>query len=469
MFAFIPLKSEKSLNKLPYVTIGLIVINTIILMITGPLAKKQQNEMAELLDKMFSIEFQYLDENYFLDPEVIQNFDLDQHHEEVRSGHIIPVDSEDYLQWVELHDRYLYKKEQFVFQRWGLIPSQFGFLKILTSMFLHAGLLHLLGNMLFLWTVGANMEDRVGATEFSVLYIVSGVIAALFHKIAFPASETPCIGASGAVSGIMGAFLINYYRTKIRGLFTIGFFYWRALSLPAYVILPFFFLKEIVEAQTSQSFGVAHWAHIGGFVLGAGIMVVYRSTGLLEKVEHFDDSPQYNAESIIGSLNKKDHIGENHPDNRIVPYIRATRQSPRDAAAWLKLSRAYNQFGYQEDAARSYNQTVKLIVEDSQSQYVSATYHDLISKNLMEKLHKDQLFDLANFLYDHQKYKSAVRLFSMYVKKFPNAIYRPNAIHKIHIILSNHIQNGEMARRAMLLLKKEYPDYNPGSNSLLFD
>jgi len=469
MFAFIPLKSEKSLNKLPFVTIGLIVLNTLILVISGSAVSRQQNEMSEILDQMFALEIQYLDENYFMDPEVMENFDLEQHHEAVRSGQIIPADSENYKRWMQLYERFQNIKEQRVYQRWGLIPARFSFLKVITSMFLHAGFFHLLGNMLFLWIVGANMEDHVGALEFSVLYVVSGIIAALFHKMAFPSSEVPCIGASGAVSGIMGAFLINYYKTKIRGLLMIGFFFWRVISVSAYVILPFYFLKEIVEAQSSQSFGVAHWAHIGGFFLGAGIMVIYRSAGLLDKVERFDDNPRFNAESIIESLNEQDHPGRNEADQRISPYFEATRQSPRDIGAWLKLSRAYDEFGYPYDSVQSYNQTVKLAVEDNQLQVISLIYQELMKKDLMKKLHKDQLYDLANFLYNHQKYKSAVRLFSLYIKQFPNSIHRPNAIYQTYRILEDHIQNREMARRAMRLLKKEYPDFNPGTNSLLFD
>ena len=156
------------------------------------------------------------------------------------------------------------------FKAWGLVPANPRAIAFLTSMFMHAGWLHLLGNMLFFYIAGPFLEDAYGRPLFAVLYLTSGVASSLVHVAAFPNSEAPLVGASGAIAGIMGAFLVRFVRTKIRFLYFYFFFIIRSgtVDLPAWIVLPLWFLQQLFFAGLSAESGVAYRAHVGGFIFG---------------------------------------------------------------------------------------------------------------------------------------------------------------------------------------------------------
>lgn len=151
---------------------------------------------------------------------------------------------------------------------------------ILTSMFLHGGLLHLGGNMLYLWIFGNNVEDTLGHARFTGLYLTSGAAAAVAQTLVNPSSGIPVVGASGAVSGVLGAYLLLFPYAKILTLVTFGFF-WRFIHLPAVVVLglwiAFQFLSGYLSlAAAGTEGGVAFFAHIGGFFVGMALLFVLR-------------------------------------------------------------------------------------------------------------------------------------------------------------------------------------------------
>jgi membrane associated rhomboid family serine protease len=143
------------------------------------------------------------------------------------------------------------------------------FLPFLTSMFLHGGFLHILGNMWFLYIFGDNIEDRLGHIRYLIFYIFCGVAAGLVHLFTNWNSKIPTIGASGAISGVMGAYLLLYPRARILTLIPI-FFFFRFVELPAFIFLGFWLFLQLFSANLTPSNvgGVAFWAHIGGFVAG---------------------------------------------------------------------------------------------------------------------------------------------------------------------------------------------------------
>ncbi|HLF10359.1 MAG TPA: rhomboid family intramembrane serine protease [Gammaproteobacteria bacterium] len=139
---------------------------------------------------------------------------------------------------------------------------------ILTSMFLHGGLLHLAGNMLYLWIFGDNVEDRMGRGRFIAFYLLAGVVAALAQALPDPGSTIPMIGASGAISGVLGAYLLLYPHAKV--LVAIPFVVFYTFRVPALVVLGFWFLGQLLSSLAADPGvgGVAFRAHIGGFVAG---------------------------------------------------------------------------------------------------------------------------------------------------------------------------------------------------------
>jgi membrane associated rhomboid family serine protease len=147
-------------------------------------------------------------------------------------------------------------------------------LTILTSMFLHGGWLHIIGNMWFLWIFGDNIEDRLGHFSYLIFYLVSGFAASVAHILLNANSNVPTVGASGAIAGVMGAYLVLYPRARVLTLvpLIVFFTFW---WLPAWIFLGYWFLLQFLSgtatsiAQTSsQSGGVAFWAHVGGFISG---------------------------------------------------------------------------------------------------------------------------------------------------------------------------------------------------------
>src|SRR5579872_5670076 len=164
-------------------------------------------------------------------------------------------------------------------ERWGIVPDAIsGHLQtLLTSMFLHGSWLHLLGNMLFLWVFGRNVEDLIGGGRFLVFYLCCGLAAAILQVITSPYSRVPTIGASGAIAGVMGAYLIKFPRARIVTLVFIIVFV-TTLDLPAFFLLLYWFaiqffngVGSIGYSQLSQG-GVAWFAHVGGFI--AGMLIV---------------------------------------------------------------------------------------------------------------------------------------------------------------------------------------------------
>ena len=167
-----------------------------------------------------------------------------------------------------------------VFGQASLPPEQTmlpPFATVISSMFLHGGILHLAGNLLFLWIFGDNVEDSMGKFSFLTFYIACGVGAALTQAALDPSSEIPMIGASGAISGVLGAYLILYPRANVRTLIFIVIFI-QLVRIPALLVLSFWFIGQLIAgfAVPSDGGGVAFWAHIGGFVVGLALVPVFR-------------------------------------------------------------------------------------------------------------------------------------------------------------------------------------------------
>src|SRR4051794_24004602 len=156
---------------------------------------------------------------------------------------------------------------------------------ILTSMFLHGGWLHLIGNMWFLWLFGNNVEDSMGHGRYLVFYLMCGLAAAAAQTLVNPTSALPMVGASGAISGVMGAYIVLYPRVRIHMLIFLGFFITRAV-VPAYLMLGYWLLLQVLGGLPSlgdEAGGVAFWAHAGGFLAGAVLILVFRDNDLVAR------------------------------------------------------------------------------------------------------------------------------------------------------------------------------------------
>ena len=154
-----------------------------------------------------------------------------------------------------------------------------------THMFLHGGWMHIIGNMWFLWIFGNNVEDSMGHLRFVVFYLLCGFAAAGLQMLSNPGSGVPMVGASGAIGGVMGAYVLLYPRVNVHMLFWFGF-YVTTFAIPAIWMLGYWFLVQLIGGVGSlgaRGGGVAFWAHVGGFVAGALLVLVFRDRELLAR------------------------------------------------------------------------------------------------------------------------------------------------------------------------------------------
>jgi membrane associated rhomboid family serine protease len=217
---FLPLKDENPASSFPFMTIGLILVNSLIFF------HQISMDMAES-----------------------QRF--------IYAWGAIPYQI--------IHGEGLYNHSP-------LIPIR---LTIFSSMFLHGGFFHLFGNMLYLWIFGNNIEDVLGHFRFLVFYLLCGLVAAMTQVFSVPDSTVPMIGASGAVAGILGAYLLLFPHARILTLMFI-FFFIRLIYLPAVIILGFWFFIQLLSISARAESNVAFFAHIGGFVVGLILVKAFR-------------------------------------------------------------------------------------------------------------------------------------------------------------------------------------------------
>jgi membrane associated rhomboid family serine protease len=327
----IPIGTKASLALKPKVTISLIAINVLIGLFTFPMMMQTEKDLLKVQRERYAMQVRlYISEHssessydrYFDSHihEAVRDIKNAEDYYELEVGVMEALtyagvdidDLQDYENvlaereesYYELYDdqiydfrewKRLYEKEDKVLSAnvihsLGLVPSKMSRVHTFISyLFLHGGLWHLLGNMLFLWVVGCLLEDSWGRAPFIIFYAIGGVIAGLAHCLQDTSSSVPLIGASGAIAALMGAFTIRHFFTKIKFFyFFIIFFrpFWGTFHLPAFVFLPFWFAQQLFMKYLTDFVGgsdVAYLAHIAGYLMGICTALAVRATGFEDR------------------------------------------------------------------------------------------------------------------------------------------------------------------------------------------
>jgi rhomboid family protein len=247
----IPIKDENPTRSTPYLTLLLIAIN-IVVFLTEPVLAGGRDEREHLINQ-----FRYFACNAAIPYEVTHGRTVA---EAVDRGVDFASTEERATVILETRD----------------CPHKSVWLSILKSMFLHGSILHIAGNMLFLWIFGNNVEDRLGKPKFVAFYLLAGLAATYAQSYVFPTSAVPLIGASGAIAGILGAYLLMFPRARIVTLVFFFFITW--IVVPAWLMIGFWFLMQLVSGvgSVSGSTGVAYMAHVGGFLAGMLLLLLLR-------------------------------------------------------------------------------------------------------------------------------------------------------------------------------------------------
>ena len=294
---------QQTVRRLPWVSLVIIGLNILVFLLSYGVARRVEEEGVRHLRQAI----EYWQEHPYLEfPEALVALAVPPGERnkfrtmvEALRGAGVDVDAEkreeEQLRLNQMARAVLEAHQQHPYLSFGLVPAHIRVLGFLTSMFMHGGWLHLLSNMFILFLAGPPVEDAYGRPGFAALYLVSGVVASLAHIARFPDSESALIGASGALAGVMGAFLVRCGQTKIR------FFYWWFLrggtfDAPAWLILPLWLLQQIFYGTlTKGEGGVAYWAHVGGFVFGVLAAGVVKWFKLEERYVH----PKIEAEITL--------------------------------------------------------------------------------------------------------------------------------------------------------------------------
>jgi membrane associated rhomboid family serine protease len=236
-----------------------------------------------------------------------------------------------------LTSQYAQMEGSSVLERYAFVPAHPAPLSYVTANFLHGGWLHLIGNMWFLWLAGFVLEDKWGRVTYTVFYFLAGAAALQFYAWTNPASIGPALGASGAVAALMGAFLVRFPKMKIEMMWLFRFRSYR-FKAEAYWLLPLWLLTEVFYgALFGSSSGVAHWAHVGGFVFGAVIATALHLSGLEHKANTaIEDKLTWKADPEITQATDLIEKGQTDAAIDLLKAVLAKKPDSLDACALLQ-------------------------------------------------------------------------------------------------------------------------------------
>jgi membrane associated rhomboid family serine protease len=251
-----------------------------------------------------------------------------------------------------LGNKYVELNSASLMTKYAFIPAHPTMLGLLTANFLHGGWLHIIGNMWFLWLAGAVLEDTWGRLIYPAFYLIAGVLAFQVHAMVNVGSFTPVIGASGAIAGLMGAFLVRFPTTKIEMGYLFFYRFYR-FKMAAYWLLPVWLLMEVLYGSLfGQSSGVAHWAHVGGFAFGALIAVAVQKSGLEQMAEKgIQEKISWVSHPLLAEASEQAEKGELDP--AAANLQKMLLEKPDSIDAYRMLQRIYwqkNDLPAQRDA-----------------------------------------------------------------------------------------------------------------------
>jgi membrane associated rhomboid family serine protease len=402
----LPLTHEKmTVQRLPWITIFIIALNLFVFLFTWPHARRDQEKIYEVIEELEKLAQSQ--------PGIYQeDFDSREALEEYK----------------RLVARFEETNRDSLFGRYGFIPAQQEWSDLVSSAFLHAGWMHLLGNMYLLWLCGCSLEDTWGRPLYVVFFLLSAGAAAMAHAWAYPDSTANLVGASGAIAGLMGAFLIRFYNTRIR------FFYWYWIHFgtflaPAWIMLPLWLLSQVFYALLYEDAStVAFWAHIGGFIFGAfiGFLVkwslveeAFLAPAIEEKTTLFTQHPEVKA--ALDCIEKGQH---QESVRHLQAALRANRE---DIDALQLLAQSYLALGNPGGATDALRRKITVHLRRREKELAVDTYFEMLNANPQAELSAREILSLAPALVQHDQYQDAVQLYHRILKSNAEAVYKLKA------------------------------------------
>ncbi len=425
---------ETTVKRIPFITVGIIALNVLFAFFVTPIIENQKDKIISLHFKKEKIIWEHMlktgkaiPHTYYTDSRAFDKA--------VREGQYLDLDSDAYASWIILDDEYKQRVDTTVYHWLGFIPRKFYRLHtFLTSLFVHAGFFHLLGNMWFLYLVGCNVEDIWGRRNFLVFYVAAGAVAATMQAIFHFGSGVPAIGASGAVAGVMGAFMVRNYKTRIRVFYLFPPFvrpFVGTFFVPAVVFFGFWFLTQVLYAVGSGAGAgeVGYWAHIGGFLAGVGTAFAFRLKGIEEKyiAPKIEEEIETVRMPALMELAFKER-SEGHNEKALSLLRELLEQQPENVDAHREIANIYLALGDEENAARAFSRVIEVSLKARQSSVAMHTYYEMLFQKLPLALSPEALFTLAGALYRDGRFDDSLALYQRLIKESPESRVAPGAV-----------------------------------------
>jgi membrane associated rhomboid family serine protease len=339
--------------------------------------------------------------------------------EDIWEAEIRQVDDREQLQaeMDTLAQRFTEVQRDSILENYAFVPAHPNPISYLTSIFLHIGWLHLIGNMWFLWLAGFILEDRWGRVIYPIFYVLAGIVASLFHAMFYPTSLAATLGASGAVAALMGGFLVRFPKLKIEMLWYMLIFRIRFKAY-AYWLLPMWLFTEVFYGSLfGQSSGVAHWAHVGGFIFGALAALVIARTGLEHKANAvIEDKIGWTADPAVVEATECLEKGKFDEGITILKKHLATKPDAIDAHSVLRQL-----YWRKNDIQAHLETTIKLCQLHLKAQDSEAALLDFqeYSNAGGDRMPAATWLELCRMMEGQQHYDHAVKEYEHLAKTYP--------------------------------------------------
>ena len=431
----IPIRHENmAARRWPVITIGLIVLNTVIFVFTHGTLEKQSPELGSTKVHILLLAGMHPELNMSPDArQLVDDFKAENPAEwaQVQSPTRNLIDGWDArMRLVEdpaklqaemdsLGAKYSELTTVSLQEKYAFVPAHPRAITYLTANFLHGGWLHLIGNMWFLWLAGFVLEDVWGRPLFTVFYLIAGAAALQFHAWTNPGSIIPCVGASGAVAALMGAFLVRFPKMKIEMMWILGFFRTYRFQASAYWLLPLWVFMEIFYGSLfGKTSGVAHWAHVGGFAFGAIAAVALRYSGFENRVnEKVEKELTWECEPEIERANQ--FVEQGQMDEAVAALQQHLSAKPNSMDGWNQLRQIHwrrNELpAYYETTAKTCDLHLRAKNFDGAWQ----DYEDFLNSG-GQKLPAATWFELCRLLEERQSYDRALSELENLIQAYPS-------------------------------------------------
>ncbi|MEO0293766.1 MAG: rhomboid family intramembrane serine protease [candidate division WOR-3 bacterium] len=466
MFFLWPIRTDSLVRRLPIITLSIIGLNALVFSISYPIEIKQEKiiirleeELREIEKKAFSPDNPTEIIKYAKDPKYLR--------EKIRNREI-ELPEELWQKWKKKYDEFQEKMEGRVFKKYGFSPENFDFFTLFTSIFLHGSFTHLFVNIWFLWLVGLNVEDRWGRPFFLGFYLLSGVISDLVF-MAITKVEGPLIGASGAIAGVMGAFAIQYYKSKIYFLFICFLpFIYRIIPLYAWFYLPLWFFTEILNAIYLTDYSnIAFWAHVGGFGFGALFAIILRLTGIEEKyLKPLVEDTLNLVDSKFGKAIEARSAGKIEEAENYLKEILKDNPSNIDAAK--ELIDIYVNRNKKEEASRIAKETFKkLRIGEKESSLILNFYEEILRKNkLLSVLSQFDFYFISQLYEKRENYIESAKVLASAYKINRKTDDAPYIL--LRLIRALALSGKEdILKKAILEMKNNFPEMKDKTIAIL--